>query len=304
MIRLDDLGDGVKALIFDRPDAPHNFMNEEVIERLHNYVRELSADDQTKGVIIASAKKSFLVGGDLKELQALKSTADAAALIKDVQVCMRDIEKSPKPFVAAINGLALGGGLEMALSCTYRIVADDPRLKLGLPEVSLGLIPGAGGTQRLPRLVGLAAALPIMVEDRQVTAQKAFEIGLVDEVVPETDLLTAAKDRILSGKAPQTQPWDQDGFKLPDPTPESDEGKKIIAGMWSKIRRKKPGLEPAPEAIMEAVETGLEGPIDVGLEIEGAGQGGIVGLFSFDGLNQLHPVNGCKKVEADEPFGV
>ena len=268
MIRIEDQGDGVRTILFDRPDSPHNFMNQEVVERLHSMVRDLVADDTVKGVVMASAKKSFLVGGDLKELQALKTPSDAAAIIEGVQICMRDIELAPKPFVAAINGLALGGGLEIALSCTYRIAADDPRLKLGLPEVSLGLIPGAGGTQRLPRLIGLAAALSIMVEDRQVTAARALEIGLVDEILPEADLLASAKDRILSGAAPADQPWDREGFVPPGPAPESKEGQDVLNGMWTKIRRKKPGLEPAPEAIMRAVEGGLTSPIEDGLALE------------------------------------
>ena len=111
MFHLDDLGGGVKAIVFDRPDSPHNFMNEDIVAQLHDLVRQTSSDDQVKGVILASNKASFVVGGDLKELQALKTPEDAAAIIAGVQACMRDMELAPKPFVAAINGLALGGGL-------------------------------------------------------------------------------------------------------------------------------------------------------------------------------------------------
>lgn len=268
VIRIEDYGDGVLGIVFDRPDSPHNFMNSEVVRELHAAVRQLAADDGVKGVVIASAKKSFLVGGDLKELQALKTPGDAAAIIADVQSCMRDMERAPKPFVAAVNGLALGGGLEVALACTYRIAADDPRLRLGLPEVSLGLIPGAGGTQRLPRLVGLAAALPILVEDRRVTAAKALEIGLLDQIVPADDLTGQAKEAILSNTAPPDQPWDREGFEQPDPPPASREGQDVLDAMWAKIRRLKPGLEPAPQAIMEAVEGGLAGPFEDGLKLE------------------------------------
>ena len=268
VINIEDCGEGVHAIVFDRPDSPHNFMNREVVDELHEAVRNLAADAGVKGVVIASAKKSFLVGGDLKELQALKGPADAASIIETVQSCMRDMELAPKPFVAAINGLALGGGLEIALACTYRIATDDPRLKLGLPEVSLGLIPGAGGTQRLPRLVGLAAALPIMIEDRHVTAAKAHEIGLIDLIVPADELMDRAKEAILSNAAPTDQPWDRDGHSLPGPSLRSPEGEEILAAMWAKIRRRKPGLEPAPEAIMEAVEGGVPEAIDDGLSLE------------------------------------
>jgi len=268
VIKIEDYGDGVHGIVFDRPDSPHNFMNSEVVQELHAAVRRLAADDGVKGVVIASAKKSFLVGGDLKELQALKTPGDAAAIIADVQSCMRDMERAPKPFVAAVNGLALGGGLEVALACTYRIAADDPRLKLGLPEVSLGLIPGAGGTQRLPRLVGLPAALPILVEDRHVTAAKALEIGLLDQIVPADDLAGQAKEAILSNTAPPDQPWDRDGFVWPGPSPASREGRDVLNAMWAKIRRLRPGLEPAPQAIMEAVEGGSAGPFEDGLKLE------------------------------------
>ena len=193
---------------------------------LHDAVRSLSADHTVKGIVIASAKKSFVVGGDLNELKALKTPEDAARSIKTVQSCLRDLELAPKPVVAAINGLALGGGLEVALACNYRIVAEDPRLKLGLPEVSLGLIPGAGGTQRLPRLIGLAAALPILLEDRQVTGGRALEIGLVDEIVPASDLKIKAKEAILSSLALPEQLWEGDDFVMPGASLTSDEGKK------------------------------------------------------------------------------
>ena len=268
MFHLDDLGGGVKAIVFDRPDSPHNFMNEDIVAQLHDLVRQTSSDDQVKGVILASNKASFVVGGDLKELQALKTPEDAAAIIAGVQACMRDMELAPKPFVAAINGLALGGGLELALACSYRIAADDPRLMVGLPEVSLGLIPGAGGTQRLPRLIGLAAALPIMIEDKQVSGEQAEKIGLVDERVAADQLRETAKQRILDGTASSSQPWDQDGFKRPDPQINSVEGKQVINSMLAKIGRKKPGLEPAPKAIMTAVQLGFKKDIDEGLQIE------------------------------------
>ncbi|MDP6926048.1 MAG: 3-hydroxyacyl-CoA dehydrogenase NAD-binding domain-containing protein, partial [Rhodospirillales bacterium] len=268
MFHLDDLGGGVKAIVFDRPNSPHNFMNEDIVAQLHDLVRQTSSDDQVKGVILASNKASFVVGGDLKELQALKTPEDAAAIIAGVQACMRDMELAPKPFVAAINGLALGGGLELALACSYRIAADDPRLMVGLPEVSLGLIPGAGGTQRLPRLIGLAAALPIMIEDKQVSGEQAEKIGLVDERVAADQLRETAKQRILDGTASSSQPWDQDGFKRPDPQINSVKGKQVIDSMLAKIGRKKPGLEPAPKAIMTAVQLGFKKDIDEGLQIE------------------------------------
>ena len=268
VIRIDDYGEGIQAIVFDRPGAPHNFMDMEVVAELHEVIRSLAADEKVRGIIIASAKKSFVVGGDLKELKALNTPEEAARSIKTVQSCLRDLELAPKPVVAAINGLALGGGLEVALACNYRIVAEDPRLKLGLPEVSLGLIPGAGGTQRLPRLIGLAAALPILLEDRQVTGGRALEIGLVDEIVPASDLKIKAKEAILSSLALPEQLWEGDGYVMPGASLTSDEGQEILATYWVKARRRKPGLEPAPDAILTAVETGLKLPIEAGLALE------------------------------------
>ena len=268
VIRIDDYGEGIQAIVFDRPDSLHNFMDLEVVAELHDAVRSLSADHTVKGIVIASAKKSFVVGGDLNELKALKTPEEAARSIKTVQSCLRDLELAPKPVVAAINGLALGGGLEVALACNYRIVAEDPRLKLGLPEVSLGLIPGAGGTQRLPRLIGLAAALPILLEDRQVTGGRALEIGLVDEIVPASELKIKAKEAILSSLALPGQPWEGDGFVMPGVSLASDEGQEILASCWAKVRLRKPGLEPAPDAILTAVETGLKLPLEAGLALE------------------------------------
>ncbi|MDG2034420.1 MAG: 3-hydroxyacyl-CoA dehydrogenase NAD-binding domain-containing protein [Rhodospirillales bacterium] len=268
VIRIEDYGDGIQAVVFDRPNSSHNFMNLEVVAELHGAVRSLSADDAVRGIVITSAKKSFVVGGDLKELKALNTPEEATRGIKIVQSCLRDLELAPKPVVAAINGLALGGGLEIALACTYRIAVNDPRLKLGLPEVSLGLIPGAGGTQRLPRLIGLAAALPILVEDRHVTGRRALEIGLVDEMVSVRELKSRAKDAILSNLALPDQPWERVDFVIPGASLTSAEGQEILAGYWANVRRRKPGLEPAPDAILTAVETGLTLPIEAGLAVE------------------------------------
>lgn len=267
-IKIEDYGDGVRGIVFDRQGSTHNFISREVVKELHGVVRSLTLDKDVKGVVITSAKKSFLVGGDLKELRSLKSSEEAAEIISDVQACMRAIERAEKPFVAAINGSALGGGLEIALSCTYRVASDDPTVKMGLPEVSLGLMPGGGGTQRLPRLTGLAAALPIMVENRQVTPGKALEIGLVDEIVAGRDLTIRAKESIRSGVAPADQPWDRDAFNLPGVLPDSSEGIDILQAMWTKLRQKKPGLEPAPEAILEVVEKGLLTGFEEGLLLE------------------------------------
>jgi len=268
MITRKDLGDGIAALVIDRPGDTHNFKDVKLVTLFHKLITGLIADDTIKGGVLASAKESFIVGGDLKEIRALTSSQEGLAMVERVQASLREMEKADKPFVAAINGLALGGGLEVALACNYRIGVNGRHFKLGLPETSLGLMPGAGGTQRLPRLIGLKDALPMMLDGKQLSAEQALDVGLIDEIAASDGLLDAAKEAILSGKAKAQQAWDQDNFQMPGPNCQSDDGKKILSTAWAKINRRKPGLEPALEAVMTAVEQGLEMEIDEGLTLE------------------------------------
>ena len=268
MIDRQDLGEGVIALAFDRPKSKHNYKDKAAVAEFDQFIKEALADEGVKGIVITSAKDTFIVGGDLKELQAIKSAEEAEAMVANVQATLRAMELSEKPVVAAINGLALGGGLELALACTYRIGSDDKGLSLGLPEATLGLMPGAGGTQRLPRLIGLEKAIPVMLDGKHIAGKTALELGILDEIVKAEDLISTAKDRILSGRAPTQQPWDQENFQIMGPQLESDEGKNIIKKAWAKVNQKKPGLEPAPEAILTAIQEGIVLNIDDGLSLE------------------------------------
>jgi len=148
------------------------------------------------------------------------------------QALLRSIEKAGKPFCAAINGTALGGGYEIALACHRRIACDAPKLQIGLPEVTIGLLPGAGGTQRLPRMIGIRAALPLLLEGRKLDAAQALAQGLVDKVVPADQLLAEARRWLLAeGPLNLVKPWDQKGFKIPDGGVNSPKGHEtFVAG--------------------------------------------------------------------------
>src|SRR5690554_1098297 len=180
-----DLGsDQILTLTIDMPGQSANTMNGEFRTALNDTVNKVKGDlDNIKGIIIASAKKTFFAGGDLNELYKVtrEQAKDFEAMINSLKADMRALETYGKPVVAAINGTALGGGLELALACHYRVAIDDDRTQLGLPEVTLGLLPGGGGTQRLPRMIGLEAAFPFLMEGKKVSPKAALKAGIVDE---------------------------------------------------------------------------------------------------------------------------
>ena len=182
-------------------------------------------------------------------------------------LALRRIEKGGKPFVAAINGLALGGGLEVCLACHHRVVANDPRIQLGLVESKVGLMPGAGGTQRMPRLMGAMAALPMMLEGKTIGPDAALKGGLVHKVVPAADLIKEAKAIIKAG-GKAVQPWDEKGFKIPGGDPYHPAASQVFVAGNAMLHAKTMGNYPAPEAIMSAVYEGLLVPIDAALRIE------------------------------------
>lgn len=218
LISYDRDGDGVVTLTIDMPDRAQNVWNQASLDALRAVVERLATDAEAKGAILTSGKKDFVAGADLEDIQAICSgpqdPRDLDARIGTLSLALRRLETCGKPVVAAINGTALGGGLELALACHRRIVTDSPRIKLGLPEATLGLLPGAGGTQRLPRMVGVQASMPLLMEGKQLKPDQALKAKIVDEVVPAADLLPAAR-RWLLGTPRATQPWDDKGFKVP-----------------------------------------------------------------------------------------
>lgn len=205
--------DGILLATIDMPGRAMNVFSASMMDSLEALIGRVQADDAVRGVVLTSGKSTFLAGADLEMIQMFTerarggSTAELRLLFGRLGRLFRRMELSPKPFVAAINGLALGGGLEVCLACHERVVADDPKIQLGLPEVKLGLLPGAGGTQRLPRLIGAGKGLDMLLTGASASPAEALSLGLVHEMVAADQLIEAAKRRALALSRPRA-PWD------------------------------------------------------------------------------------------------
>src|SRR6201991_2930532 len=211
-IRWEQDGDGVVIHTLDDPNQSANTMNEAYKASMTSTIDRLEAEkDSITGVVITSAKKTFFAGGDLNDLKrARKEDAAAlAAMIRELKRDLRRLEAFGKPVVAAINGAALGGALEIALATHHRIALDDPTVKLGFPEVTLGLLPGGGGVIRSVRLLGIAQALTrLLLKGQRIGAAEALELGLVDELVATREQLVPAAKAWITANPEATQPWD------------------------------------------------------------------------------------------------
>ncbi len=264
---------GIVTLTIDVPDRPMNVLTPEFMAELDQAIDRIVADDSARGAVITSAKSSFIAGADLKELvgvfeQGLDETAIYAFAGKYSNLYRR-LESCGKPFVAAINGTALGGGLELCLACHHRVVLDNPKTRIGLPEVQVGLLPGAGGTQRLPRLIGIREALPLMLEGRHLGAAQAVELGICHELASDIDeMMEKARVWLLETGDP-VAPWDKKGFKVPGGAggmhPATVQA--FMAGN-AMVAEKTQHNYPSPIAIMSCVYEGTQLPIDKGLKIE------------------------------------
>ncbi|RJG00825.1 3-hydroxyacyl-CoA dehydrogenase NAD-binding domain-containing protein [Noviherbaspirillum sedimenti] len=265
--------DGIALITIDLPDRPFNVFTPEFIEDLAAAVETVIASDAIKGAVITSGKTNFLAGADLKEIaqacELTQTTAQAPDRFKAERATMRRMETGGKPFAAAINGLALGGGLELCLACHYRVISDDPRTVVGLPEVTVGLLPGGGGTQRLPRMLGIEKALPLLLNGTSIMPAQAKDLGIVDASVPAADLIATARRWVLENPAAQ-QPWDRKGYRLPGGAGAlaAHANGSFSVGMAA-IRSRTQGNYPAPLAILSAVYEGTQLPIDRGLQVEG-----------------------------------
>ena len=182
---------------------------------------------------------------------------------------LRKLETCGKPVACAINGTALGGGFEIALACHYRVAADSEDIKIGQPEVQVGLLPGAGGTQRIPRLIGIMPALPLLLEGKHLSPGQAKANGLIHEVVPAGELLAAAKKWLTSPQAKAVQPWDEKSFKVPGGAGGMHpQAAQVFMAANAMTRDKTYGNYPAAQAILSSVYEGTQVPIDLGLKIE------------------------------------
>jgi 3-hydroxyacyl-CoA dehydrogenase/enoyl-CoA hydratase/3-hydroxybutyryl-CoA epimerase len=262
-------GDGVASIVWSMADRSMNVMNQASVAAFGEAVHKAIADKAVKGVIVTSAKNDFVAGGELVSM--LEESKDAAKALQNsfkLQKLFRDIEKAGKPFVAAMNGTALGGGYEICLACHRRIVADNPKTLIGLPEATIGLLPGAGGTQRLPRLIGVSKALPMILEGKKVDPKTALGLGMVEEVVAPADLLKRAKEWILGdGQTSHVKPWDQKGFRVPEAA-NTPRGAQVFTAGNAMLRAKTQGNYPNAQYIMSCVYEGMLVDIDTGLKIE------------------------------------
>ncbi|WP_137148537.1 3-hydroxyacyl-CoA dehydrogenase NAD-binding domain-containing protein [Mycolicibacterium sp. CR10] len=273
-IQWDKDADGIVTLTLDDPTGSANVMNEHYQQSMAKAVEKLVAEkDSVTGVVITSAKKTFFAGGDLKGMINL-GPGDAAVAFEMVEAVKRDLralETLGKPVVAAINGAALGGGLEIALACHHRIAADVKGSQLGLPEVTLGLLPGGGGVTRTVRMFGIQKAfMEILSQGTRFKPAKALETGLVDELVGSVEeLIPAAKAWIKANPEAHTQPWDTKGYKMPGGTPASPALAAILPSFPALLRKQLKGAPmPAPRAILDAAVEGAQVDFDTASRIE------------------------------------
>ncbi|MEY8203758.1 MAG: 3-hydroxyacyl-CoA dehydrogenase NAD-binding domain-containing protein [Bermanella sp.] len=270
-IRFEKDSDNIVTLTMDLPGQGANIMNKTFNDAYKAIVLRIEQEaDSISGIIIASAKKTFFAGGDLNDLINIKAeqASEYFAEIEALKAPMRTLETLGKPVVAAINGAALGGGLEICLACHHRVAIDTPKTKLGLPEVGLGLLPGGGGVARMVRMLGLEAAFKYLLEGKQVNPQTALKDGIIDELASDAaDMMAKARAWILAN--PQaTQSFDAKGYKMPGGTPLSPKVAQMLAMLPSILRKKTKGCYPAPEKIIAAAAEGALTDFDTACRIE------------------------------------
>jgi 3-hydroxyacyl-CoA dehydrogenase/enoyl-CoA hydratase/3-hydroxybutyryl-CoA epimerase len=276
-IRWEQDGDGVVILTLDDPAQSANTMNAAYRESIRAVADRLEAEkDAIAGVVITSAKKTFFAGGDLNDLKRARpeDADEIASFVRENKAVLRRIETLGVPVVAALNGAALGGGLEICLACHHRIAVDDPKVKLGFPEVKLGLLPGAGGVVRTVRMFGIVNALmSLLLQGQEHRPAKALELGLVDEVVGSRDELVPAAKKWIAAQDRESfagQPWDQKGYKIPGGTPSTPALAANLPAFPANLRKQLKGANyPAPHHIMAAAVEGAQVDFDNASEIEG-----------------------------------
>lgn len=292
-ITIDQAGNGIAVIRLDVPDSRVNVLSSALLDQFRAALESIASDGRVRAAVLASAKPdNFIAGADLGEIRSIDSAARAAAFVRDGHGILDRVERSRKPVVAAIHGAALGGGLEVALACHYRIATLHPKTVLGLPEVMVGLLPGAGGTQRLPRLIGLVRALPMLLAGQRLRAKKALEAGLVDAVSPPEELesravaaaAAMAEGKLRRGGTPLA-------VKVQNASPMRT---LILSKAKDGVAKKTRGLYPAPVAILDCVETGLREGFEAGREREIARFGELAVsreaknlIWLFEAMNEL-----------------
>ena len=297
--------DGIIILTLDSPNQSANTMNADFRVALENIVSKLKSETSITGIIFRSAKKTFFAGGDLDELiQArLEDATPFFEMIQKMKAEFRYIETLGVPVVAALNGTALGGGWEIALGCHARIALNDPKTKFGLPEVTLGLLPGGGGIVRMVRLLGLQNAFPFLMEGKQFGVDKAKSLGLIQDIAETPEELMDKAIAWVKEHPKSQQPFDVKGYKIPGGDPKTPAVAQMLAIAPAMLRDKTKGCYPAPEAIMAAAVEGAQVDVDTALTIEsryftylatGQISKNMIGTF-WHGLNAIKAGASCPK---------
>jgi len=279
--KLDKDDDGILLITFDMPGRSMNVLSNSSMADIAEFTKMITEDDSIKGAVITSGKKAFCAGADLEEMGGNLAKA-RASLSKDpegakkklyegsvkLNMMFRDLETCGKPVAVALNGLALGGGFEFVMACPGRFVAsDNPGAKVGLPEALIGLLPGGGGTQRLPRLVGLMAASGVLMQGKQLSAAEAKGMGIFHDAVPAAELIDTAKQWCKDNPKAK-QPWDEARFKFPGGAPYTPQGYQMFAGANAMISKETYGNFPGMANILRCVYEGSLVNMDAALRIE------------------------------------
>jgi 3-hydroxyacyl-CoA dehydrogenase/enoyl-CoA hydratase/3-hydroxybutyryl-CoA epimerase len=263
--------DGIALLTIDLPGKPMNVLTPELMKDLDSLVEQAAADTAVKGLVLTSGKQDFIAGADIKDMVTAYDRGvtprEASEFSLKLNRTLRKMETCGKPVAAAINGLALGGGLEVCLACHYRVLADHPQAVLGFPEVNIGLLPGAGGTQRTPRLIGFRNAAVMVLQCRNQKPAEALSLGLVHELAPGDQVVERARRWILE-EGDAVQPWDKKGFKIPHGGLTSPSTAQVFMGGNALITRNTKHNYPAPIAAQSAMFEGCATSFDDGLKIE------------------------------------
>lgn len=271
-IRFDVDQDGIANLVWDMEGRSANIMNGDSSAAFEEAIDRVTNDDNIKGALMTSAKRGiFIAGADLNQIEEIafgpKDPEALNASLGELSRLVRKMETCGKPFAVAIEGAAMGGGFEICLGAHYRVMSNDPRVQVGLPEGQLGLLPAAGGTQRLPRLVGIQTAMGLLTQGKSLNGEKALKIGAVHELAEPGKVEEAARKWLLNNPDP-VAPWDKKGFEIPGGGPDTGEHRNMFMVSTAMFRENTKGNFPAGVAIMSCIAEGCAVNIDVGLDTE------------------------------------
>jgi 3-hydroxyacyl-CoA dehydrogenase/enoyl-CoA hydratase/3-hydroxybutyryl-CoA epimerase len=261
--------DGIAILTFDMAAAPANVINHDSMQAFWHEAEAAIQNPEVKGLVITSAKKEFIVGADINMIYALGDAEEVFSLTQNLNAGFRKLETCGKPVVAALNGTALGGGLELALACHYRLAVNDSKAQIGLPEVMLGIFPGGGGTQRLPRLIGIQGAMELILQAKRLRPEEALKRGVIHALVESQAELLPAAIKWINEVGEKKQPWDKEGFKIPGGGVMSPQGAQVFTAGIALLRKETQGNYPGPFLALSAMYEGLQLSLDRALTVEG-----------------------------------